>query len=68
MTGVQTCALPICIAFLEAEPELTSARAERPQSLALPVPMPDGCDVAQAAALVDYCHVLLNLNEFVFID
>jgi len=56
------------VAFLEAEPELTSARAEDPNSLALPVPMPDGGDLAQGAALVDYCHVLLNLNEFVFVD
>ena len=56
------------VAFLEAEPELTSARADDPKSLALPVPMPDGGDLAQGAALVDYCHVLLNLNEFVFVD
>ena len=33
-----------------------------------PMPMPDGGDPAQGAALVDYCHVLLNLNEFVFVD
>ena len=56
------------VAFLEAEPDLTSTRAEDPKSIALPVPMPDGSDLAQGAALVDYCHVLLNLNEFVFID
>jgi hypothetical protein len=30
--------------------------------------MPDGGDVAQGAALVEYCHALINLNEFVFID
>jgi hypothetical protein len=30
--------------------------------------MPDGHDPARGAALVDFCHVLLNLNEFVFVD
>ncbi len=56
------------VTFLEAEPALLSARAEDPKSLSLPIPMPDGGDLAQGAALVDYCHVLLNVNEFVFID
>jgi hypothetical protein len=54
--------------FLEAESGRLSARAEDPKALSLPVPVPDGGDLAQAAALVDYCHVLLNVNEFVFID
>jgi hypothetical protein len=56
------------VAFLESETELLSARAEDPKALSLPVPMPDGGDLAQSAALVDYCHVLINLNEFVFVD
>jgi hypothetical protein len=56
------------VAFLEAETGLLSARAEDPKLLSLPIPMPDGGDLAQGAALVDYCHVLLNLNEFVFVD
>ncbi len=51
------------LAFLESEPALVSGRPA-----ALPVPMPDGLAPAQAAAMVDYCHALLNLNEFVFVD
>ncbi|HEY2156322.1 MAG TPA: DUF1553 domain-containing protein, partial [Isosphaeraceae bacterium] len=51
------------VAFLESEPALLSTR---PASL--PAPMPDGLAPAQAAAMVDYCHALLNLNEFVFVD
>jgi hypothetical protein len=54
--------------FLEEQPAMLSARAENPKSLDLPTPMPDGYSPAQGAALVDYCHVLLNLNEFVFVD
>ncbi|MFO0957894.1 MAG: DUF1549 and DUF1553 domain-containing protein [Isosphaeraceae bacterium] len=34
----------------------------------LPTPMPEAISPVQAAALVDLCHALLNLNEFVFID
>ena len=58
------------IAFLEEQPALLSARAADPKSpdLSLPRPMPDGQDAPHAAALVDFCHVLLNLNEFVFVD
>lgn len=35
---------------------------------ALSEPMPAGCDPAQAAAIVDFCHALLNTNEFVYVD
>jgi hypothetical protein len=56
------------VKFLEDEPALLSARADDPKALDLPTPMPDGYVPAQGAALVDYCHVLLNLNEFVFVD
>ncbi|HEV3165070.1 MAG TPA: DUF1549 and DUF1553 domain-containing protein [Isosphaeraceae bacterium] len=53
-------------AFLELQSALTSPRPTKSEDL--PTPLPDGQDPAQAAALVDYCHVLLNLNEFVFVD
>jgi hypothetical protein len=55
-------------AFLRDQPALLSARTDRPNRLDLPAPMPDGYPPAQGAALVDYCHVLVNLNEFVFVD
>src|SRR5262249_40551094 len=56
------------VAFLGDQPALLSARVEDPKSPDLPSPMPDGYVPAQGAALVDYCHALLNLNEFVFVD
>jgi hypothetical protein len=34
----------------------------------LPVPMPDACDPSRAAALVDFCHAILNANEFLYVD
>jgi hypothetical protein len=56
------------VAFLTEQPALLSEQAADPSSLDLPDPMPDGHGPAQGAALVDYCHVILNLNEFVFVD
>ncbi|MEX0676575.1 MAG: DUF1549 and DUF1553 domain-containing protein [Pirellulales bacterium] len=34
----------------------------------LPVPMPDGHDPANGAAVVDFCHAILNANEFLYVD
>lgn len=56
------------VAFIEEATARLSERSARPKGLELPEPLPEGHDLAQAAALVDYCHVLLNLNEFVFVD
>jgi hypothetical protein len=56
------------VAFLQDQSALLSARTDTPKALDLPDPNPDGHDLALGAALVDYCHVLLNLNEFVFVD
>jgi hypothetical protein len=55
------------VAFLETQPTHLSGRSVE-KAAALPSPMPDGLVPAQAAAMVDYCHALLNLNEFVFVD
>jgi hypothetical protein len=54
------------VAFLEEQAGVVSPRPADAKDL--PTPLPDGHDPAQAAALVDLCHVLLNLNEFVFVD
>lgn len=35
---------------------------------ALPASVPDGYEPAQAAAVVDFCHALLNANEFLYVD
>jgi hypothetical protein len=56
------------VKFLEDQPALLSGRGDDAKAPDLPAPMPDGYVPTQGAALVDYCHVLLNLNEFVFVD
>ena len=53
------------VAFLRRQPELLSGRDSK---LVTPTPAPDGPTPAQMAAVVDFCHVLLNLNEFIFVD
>jgi Protein of unknown function (DUF1553)/Protein of unknown function (DUF1549) len=53
------------VAFLRKQPEILSGCDD---ALVTPLPYPEGATPAQAAAVVDYCHVLLNLNEFVFVD
>jgi hypothetical protein len=53
------------VAFLKHQPELLSGN---PEPLTLPIPIPEGPTPVQSAALVDFCHALLNLNEFVFVD
>ena len=53
------------VKFLQDQAEIISGR-DLPTSL--PVPMPEGPTPAQASAMVDFCHALLNLNEFVFVD
>jgi Protein of unknown function (DUF1553)/Protein of unknown function (DUF1549) len=53
------------VEFLRSQPDHLSGRGE---TMTLPIPMPEGPTSAQGAALVDFCHVLLNLNEFVFVD
>ncbi len=55
----------VAVEFLRSQPEHLSGRGEK---LTTPIPMPEGPTPAQAAAMVDFCHVLLNLNEFVFVD
>jgi regulator of protease activity HflC (stomatin/prohibitin superfamily) len=52
--------------FLARQTELFK---ERPDSKTLLGPLPpDDGDPAFAAAVVDLCHAVLNLNEFLYID
>ena len=53
------------VRFLDEQPAVVSGGDA---ALDLPTPTPDGYLPARGAALVDFCHVLLNLNEFVFVD
>ena len=52
--------------FLTTQTGLLRERVARGEELALPPKLPPAADPAQAAALVDFCHMLINANEFVY--
>jgi Protein of unknown function (DUF1553)/Protein of unknown function (DUF1549) len=55
-------------AFLQKQSLVIKTRIEEKRAVALPPnPRPD-VEPAHAAALVDFCHVLFNSNEFVYIN
>ncbi len=54
------------LTFFAKQKDLIAERASTGQKLALPTLMPAGYDPAHAAALVDFCQMLLNSNEFVY--
>jgi hypothetical protein len=63
--------LKMAINFLDQQSALIKSRIETKQ----PVALPSNCDVApdataqaRASALVDFCHVLFNSNEFVYVN
>jgi hypothetical protein len=60
--------LSTALAFLDAQASLVAERLERGGPVALPEPMPQSFPPARAAALVDFCHALLNSNEFLYVD
>jgi hypothetical protein len=53
------------LAFLQRQAELIR---KNNRAVLLPVPLPDPLDEATGAALVDFCHALLNANEFVYVE
>jgi hypothetical protein len=60
--------LRMAISFLEKQSALIKSRIDAKQPVALPRNLLKGFDQACAAALVDFCHVLFNSNEFVYLN
>ncbi len=54
--------------FLEQESDKLKTAGRTAADLALPNPVPTEVDVHRAAALIDFCLALFNLNEFVYVD
>lgn len=54
------------LTFFSTQGRLIAERAAEGGKLALPAAMSGELDEAHAAALVDFCHALLNSNEFVY--
>ena len=55
------------LTFFAKQKSIVADRVATGGKLALPSgPLPEGVEPAQAAALVDFCQMLLNSNEFVY--
>ena len=54
--------------FLERQSALLNGRLAKNEKPPLPDRVPAGMDTARAAAFVDFCHSLLNSNEFVYVN
>ena len=52
--------------FFEQQSKIVAERLQDDEPLALPNDLPADTNKAKAAALVDFCHMLLNSNEFVY--
>ncbi|MFN0084884.1 MAG: DUF1549 and DUF1553 domain-containing protein [Blastocatellia bacterium] len=59
--------LALAADFLQKQEALIRAGMVENRSSALPAKLPAMVDSARAAALVDFCHVLFNSNEFVYV-
>ncbi len=60
--------LETALGFFERQRALIAERASTGGKLALPPLLPEHADRVEAAALVDFCHMLMNSNEFVYRD
>jgi len=58
----------LAMTFLTQQATLLKSRIEEKKPIALPSHLRAGVDPAIAAALVDFCHVLINSNEFVYVN
>ena len=54
--------------FLNQQANIITSRIKNNEKIAEPTPLTKDYDKARGAALVDYCHALLNSNEFVYVD
>jgi Protein of unknown function (DUF1553)/Protein of unknown function (DUF1549) len=58
----------MALAFLQKQALVIKARIEGKKAVALPPNLSPDVEPAHAAALVDFCHVLFNSNEFVYVN
>ncbi len=54
--------------FLDSQSALIGQRIEKHESVALPANLPAGEKPERFAAFADFCHALLNSNEFLYLN
>ena len=60
--------LEMALAFLDKQAAIINARIGEKKPVASPPDVGPAVDAAKAAALIDFCHVLFNSNEFVYVN
>jgi hypothetical protein len=55
-------------AFFETHGAIIAERQQKGEPLALPPDLSASVEPAHAATLVDFCHMLINANEFVYVN
>lgn len=58
----------LAVRFLAEQADLAASRLSGGAPILLPRHFPKFLDPARAAALVDFCHALLNASEFLYLD
>jgi hypothetical protein len=58
--------LQMALQFLDRQKGIIDQREAAGEKLAVPGVVPGGVAKSEAAALVDFCHTLLNSNEFLY--
>jgi hypothetical protein len=56
----------VALTFFERQKKIVAERLRNGEEIALPEIAPDGLEQVEGAALVDFCHTILNSNEFVY--
>ncbi len=56
------------IEFFDAHRKILLERVAKDEELALPPKLAEAADPLHAATLVDFCHMLINANEFVYLN
>ena len=54
------------LTFFETQGRIIAERVAAGEQLLLPDAVPEGMSPPEAAAVVDFSHMLLNSNEFVY--
>jgi len=54
------------LTFFDKHKTIIASRIAAGEKIASPTVTPEGVDKAHAATLVDFCHAILNSNEFVY--
>ncbi len=56
------------LTFLDTQSKIIAGRAAAGEALYVPDTFPEAMSLEEAAAVVDFCHMLLNSNEFVYMN